>query len=68
MTDLALRFGAEGVGLYRSEFLFLHLAPDLPSEEDHRATYRQLADHAQSRPERIALVDQANEVRGWTLR
>ncbi|TDD18187.1 serine/threonine protein kinase [Kribbella turkmenica] len=32
------------------------------------ATYRQLADHAQSRQERIALVDLANEVRGWTLR
>ena len=32
------------------------------------ATYRQLADQAGSRPERIALVDQANEVRGWTLR
>ncbi|MFG1908763.1 tetratricopeptide repeat protein [Kribbella sp. NPDC048928] len=32
------------------------------------ATYRLLADQARSRPERIALVDQANEVRGWTLR
>jgi serine/threonine-protein kinase PknG len=32
------------------------------------ATYRQLADQAESRPERIALVDLANEVRGWTLR
>ncbi|MEI8408284.1 MULTISPECIES: serine/threonine-protein kinase [unclassified Kribbella] len=32
------------------------------------ATYRQLANHAKSRPERIALVDLANEVRGWTLR
>ncbi|WP_405062006.1 serine/threonine-protein kinase PknG [Kribbella sp. NBC_01505] len=32
------------------------------------ATYRQLAAQAQSRPERIALVDLANEVRGWTLR
>ncbi|MFC6159190.1 serine/threonine-protein kinase [Kribbella jiaozuonensis] len=32
------------------------------------ATYRLLADQAESRPERIALVDQANEVRGWTLR
>jgi serine/threonine-protein kinase PknG len=31
------------------------------------ATYRLLADQAQTRPERIALVDQANEVRGWTL-
>ena len=32
------------------------------------ATYRLLADQAETRPERIALVDQANEVRGWTLR
>lgn len=32
------------------------------------ATYRLLADQATTRPERIALVDQANEVRGWTLR
>ncbi|TDD59784.1 serine/threonine protein kinase [Kribbella antibiotica] len=32
------------------------------------ATYRQLATQAESRPERIALVDLANEVRGWTLR
>ncbi|MFI5730609.1 tetratricopeptide repeat protein [Kribbella sp. NPDC051587] len=32
------------------------------------ATYRHLAAQAESRPERIALVDLANEVRGWTLR
>src|SRR3954451_11343843 len=32
------------------------------------ATYRLLAGQAQTRPERIALVDLANEVRGWTLR
>ncbi|MGZ0151078.1 tetratricopeptide repeat protein [Kribbella sp. WER1] len=32
------------------------------------ATYRLLAGQAQNRTERIALVDQANEVRGWTLR
>jgi serine/threonine-protein kinase PknG len=32
------------------------------------ATYRQLAGQAESRTERIALVDLANEVRGWTLR
>jgi phosphotransferase system enzyme I (PtsI) len=40
----AARFGAQGVGLYRSEFLFLHLAPDLPTEEDHRKTCRAIAD------------------------
>jgi serine/threonine-protein kinase PknG len=32
------------------------------------ATYRLLAGQARTRQERIALVDQANEVRGWTLR
>jgi len=40
----AVKFGAEGVGLYRSEFLFLHRAPDLPTEEDHRKAYRALAE------------------------
>jgi phosphotransferase system enzyme I (PtsI) len=37
--DRAIRFGAHGIGLYRSEFLFLSRAPELPSEEDHLATY-----------------------------
>jgi serine/threonine-protein kinase PknG len=32
------------------------------------AAYRELAGHARGREERIALVDLANEVRGWTLR
>lgn len=32
------------------------------------AAYRELAGHARSRQERIALVDLANDVRGWTLR
>jgi phosphotransferase system enzyme I (PtsI) len=42
----ARRFGAEGVGLYRSEFLYLKEAPGLPSEEDHYRTYRDLAERA----------------------
>ncbi|WP_433009663.1 tetratricopeptide repeat protein [Kribbella sp. CA-294648] len=32
------------------------------------AAYRELAGHARNRQERIALVDLANDVRGWTLR
>jgi serine/threonine-protein kinase PknG len=32
------------------------------------AAYRELASHASSREERVHLVDQANEVRRWTLR
>jgi phosphotransferase system enzyme I (PtsI) len=40
----ALEVGASGVGLYRSEFLFLERAPSLPSEEDHAETYRRLTE------------------------
>jgi phosphotransferase system enzyme I (PtsI) len=42
----ARRFGAEGVGLYRSEFLYLREAPGLPGEESHYRTYRELAEKA----------------------
>ena len=42
----ARRYGAEGVGLYRSEFLYLRGAPGLPDEEEHYRTYRELAREA----------------------
>lgn len=42
--DDAVKFGAEGIGLYRSEFLFISKAPNLPSEEEHFEVYRQLAE------------------------
>jgi phosphotransferase system enzyme I (PtsI) len=35
----ALRYGAEGIGLYRTEFLFMN-RPDLPSEDEQVAAYR----------------------------
>ncbi|MFY9556657.1 MAG: phosphoenolpyruvate--protein phosphotransferase [Blastocatellia bacterium] len=38
------RFGAEGIGLYRSEFLFLNRLPDLPGEEEQYGVYRKLAE------------------------
>jgi phosphotransferase system enzyme I (PtsI) len=40
----AIKFGAEGIGLYRSEFLYISKSPDLPTEEEHFDTYRQLAE------------------------
>jgi phosphoenolpyruvate-protein phosphotransferase (PTS system enzyme I) len=40
----ALRFGAQGVGLYRSEFLYISKSPDLPNEEEHFELCRGLAD------------------------
>jgi phosphoenolpyruvate-protein phosphotransferase (PTS system enzyme I) len=43
-TENAVRYGAEGVGLYRSEFLFLEKAPRFPTEEEHAACYARLAE------------------------
>lgn len=39
---LIARYGAEGIGLYRSEFLLIETDPELPSEEQQIACYRQL--------------------------
>jgi len=40
----AHRFGAEGIGLYRSEFLYIAKSPLLPTEEEHFNIYRRLAE------------------------
>lgn len=42
--DDAIKFGAEGIGLYRSEFLYISKSPDLPNEDEHFNTYRRLAE------------------------
>jgi phosphotransferase system enzyme I (PtsI) len=42
--DDAIKFGAEGIGLYRSEFLYISTSPDLPTEEEHFEIYRRLAE------------------------
>jgi phosphotransferase system enzyme I (PtsI) len=38
------RFGAKGIGLYRSEFMFLNRLPELPSEAEQYELYRALAE------------------------
>lgn len=42
--DDARKYGAEGIGLYRSEFLYISTSPDLPTEEEHFNIYRKLAE------------------------
>jgi phosphotransferase system enzyme I (PtsI) len=42
--DDAIKFGAEGIGLYRSEFLYISTSPDLPTEEEHFNVYRKLVE------------------------
>ncbi len=52
----AVEQGAEGVGVLRTEFLFLHReAP--PSEEEQLAAYRAIADSLESRPLVVRTLD-----------
>jgi phosphocarrier protein FPr len=53
---LALREGAEGVGLMRTEFLFLERG-ETPSEDDQFATYRAMLDNLGDRPLIIRALD-----------
>ena len=55
--DDARRFGAAGLGLYRSEFLYIERAPELPTEDDHVSTYRQLLDTMSPHPVLIRTFD-----------
>jgi phosphotransferase system enzyme I (PtsI) len=55
-ADVALRSGAYGVGLYRTEFLFLN-RKDLPSEEEHFGTYRKVVEKFVRHPVTIRTFD-----------
>jgi len=41
-VEMAFSFGAEGIGLFRSEFIYLQRS-SLPKEEDHLAVYSRIA-------------------------
>jgi len=56
----ALSYGAEGIGLFRSEFIYLQRST-LPSEEDHYEIYARLAREAQPRPVYIRTIDIGGE-------
>jgi phosphotransferase system enzyme I (PtsI) len=56
-VDEAARWNVGGVGLYRSEFLYMKLSPNLPSEEDHVETYRQLVTAMNGRQVTIRTFD-----------
>jgi phosphotransferase system enzyme I (PtsI) len=47
----------DGIGLYRSEFLYMKTSPGLPSEEDHLDEYRALANRMGDRPVTIRTFD-----------
>lgn len=50
------RRGADGIGLYRTEFLYLSSSEE-PSEEDHYTAYRQVVEETQGRPVVIRTLD-----------
>jgi phosphotransferase system enzyme I (PtsI) len=54
--DAARAAGARGVGLYRTEFLYMN-RHDVPSEEEHFAAYRRLVDAFRNLPVTIRTLD-----------
>jgi len=55
--ETALEWNVAGVGLYRSEFLYMKMTPALPSEDDHVAVYRDLVTRMGDRPTTIRTFD-----------
>src|SRR5204863_4737388 len=55
-TAEVLEAGAEGVGLFRTEFIFLN-RKDLPGEEEQFAAYREVAEAMKGRPVVLRTLD-----------
>lgn len=59
-VNLAMSLGAQGVGLFRSEFIYLRTTA-LPGEEDHLAIYSRIAREAAPHPVYIRTLDIGGE-------
>jgi phosphotransferase system enzyme I (PtsI) len=59
-VNLAQSLGAEGIGLFRSEFIYLQ-STTLPTEEDHYSIYSRLAEEAHPSPVYVRTVDVGGE-------
>jgi phosphotransferase system enzyme I (PtsI) len=55
-VPLALEAGAEGIGLFRTEFLFMN-RKDLPSEDEQFEAYREVAEALEGRPVVLRTLD-----------
>jgi phosphoenolpyruvate-protein phosphotransferase (PTS system enzyme I) len=56
-TEAALKAGAVGVGLFRSEFLFMGRHGDMPDEEEQYLAYRRAVEGMQGLPVTIRTLD-----------
>lgn len=59
-VPVALSLGAEGIGLFRSEYIYLQ-SKALPSEEEHFEVYSKLARRCHPRPAYIRTLDIGGE-------
>lgn len=55
--DAAERYRADGVGLYRTEFLYMNRSEGLPDEDEHFAAYAALIAKVKGKPVTIRTVD-----------
>ena len=60
-VESALAHGAEGIGLYRSEFLYLRRPGVLPTEEEHYEEYRKVLERMSPRSVTIRILDIGGE-------
>ena len=56
-VELAQQWNAAGIGLYRSEFLYMKMSPNLPSEKDHIEAYREITSRISPYPVTIRTFD-----------
>jgi phosphotransferase system enzyme I (PtsI) len=56
-VDLARQWNVGGVGLYRSEFLYMKMSPNLPSERDHIEACREIVAQMDPHPVTIRTFD-----------
>jgi phosphoenolpyruvate-protein phosphotransferase (PTS system enzyme I) len=56
-VEEVIPFGAAGVGLYRSEFLYIEKSPHMPTEEEHLQIYRRLVEMSAPHPAIIRTYD-----------
>ena len=54
--DSVIKYGAEGIGLFRTEYLYLK-RKDLPTEEEQFLSYKKIADKMKDKPIIIRTID-----------
>ena len=64
--DAALSSGAEGIGLFRTEYVFMN-RDDLPSEDEQYAQLRNIVEGMEGRPITIRTLDVGNDKLPYSL-